>query len=643
MKRRMRALLEIKAMDSERRTFHGVASTMSADRMGDVVEPAGLQFKLPLPLLHQHHSDRPIGHVTAAKVTKTGVEIEGRIEHLPDAPASLKERLDVAWAEVKSGLVRGLSIGFNPLEYSFMKEGGIHFTKAEWLELSTVTIPANAEASILSIKSFDDEHMRAASGRSAASRRFFRPGVSGQSKGTDMKTLREQLAELKEARSGRAVRMGEIQKSKETENRAYTEAEVAEIDELRAEVVKLDDDIRDKEIECIMAEAAAPVIERNLQDGSRRETFRAHVKNVKDQDDKFEGQGFVRQIIARAVAQLNQTTPSAIAEYRWGKSNPTLVRLIKANEISAGGAASGEWGAELVDFDSRFRGDFVKFLYGKTVYDQLPLRRMPPYVSVKGQDGEAIAYWVGETAAIPMTEMDFMSVDLVPLEVGALAAVSNKMLRHNSHDAEMYIRDALVEASSKRIDQTFLSNAAAVAGVSPAGMLNGVSGTASAGTDAAGVRADIETLYAPFIGAKNSGDLALVTTPGLAKAVSLMTNDLDMRVFPEVRKDGGVLEGDPLYVGDNVTSGQLILLKPSDIWRIGEGAVRVELSREATLEMSSAPTGHGFTPTGQTQQPVSMFQNEMTAIKVVREINFQKRRSHAVQLITGAGYGGVAS
>lgn len=643
MQNRMFAALAMKALDQERRTFTGIASTVSADRMGDVVEPSGLQFKLPLPLLHQHQSDRPIGYVTAAKVTKTGVEIEGRIENIPDAPQSLRERLDVAWAEIKSGLVRGLSIGFNPLEYVSTKDGGLHFKRAEWLELSTVTIPANAEASILSIKSMGRKSL-AASGKIATSSPFISPGVSGNFRGTTMKTLREQLLELKEARAQKAQRMGEIQKLKQAEVRPYTADESVELDDLRAEVTSLDDQIRDKEIECVLADNARSVIERSRPyDADSVKMPHIHVKKEKDAEDRFEGQSFVRQIIARACAQLNQTTPSAIAEHRWGKSNPTLVRLIKANEVAAGGAASGEWGAELVDVDNRFRGDFVNFLYGRTVYDQLPLRRIPAYVSVKGQDGQATGYWVGEGAAIPMTEMDFSNVELTPLEVGALAAVSNKMLRHNSHDAEMYVRDALVEASSQRIDTTFLSTSAAVSGVSPAGLLNGVTGTAASGTDAAAVRTDIEVLYAPFIAAKNASNIHLVTTPGLAKAISLMRSDLEMKVFPDVTGRGGRLEDDPLVVGDNVTSGHLIAIKPDDVWRIGDGGVRVELSREATLEMSSAPTGNAFTPAAQSQQSVSMFQNEMTAIKVVREINFAKRRSHAVQYITGAGYGGVAS
>src|SRR5690625_5761358 len=76
-------------------------------------------------------------------------------------PAAMTARLQEAWHSIKTGLVRGLSIGFNPKEYSFMDNGGVHFLKWDWTELSAVTIPANAEATITAIKSFDQEQRAA--------------------------------------------------------------------------------------------------------------------------------------------------------------------------------------------------------------------------------------------------------------------------------------------------------------------------------------------------------------------------------------------------------------------------------------------------------------------------------------------------
>lgn len=160
------SVLEIKAVEDSngKRTFTGIASTPKADRESDVVEPKGAVFKLPIPLCWMHNSRDPVGWVTAAKITDKGIEIQGEVANLPE-PASLKDRLDTAWAMLAGKLVRGLSICFNPLE-SARIEGtyGMRYSRWEWLELSPVTIAANADCSITSIKSADQAVRRAALG-----------------------------------------------------------------------------------------------------------------------------------------------------------------------------------------------------------------------------------------------------------------------------------------------------------------------------------------------------------------------------------------------------------------------------------------------------------------------------------------------
>lgn len=178
------SLLTLKAVDEDKRTLTGIASTPSTDRMGDIVEPKGAEFKLPIPFLWQHDSRQPIGHVTKAKITNEGIQVEVQIAKIEEE-GSLKSRVDEAWQSMKAGLVRGLSIGFTPIE-SARIEGtyGMRFLKWAWLELSGVTIAANSEATIQTIKSIDNQQL-AALGRSqlngGAVRLVSRPGVSGKS------------------------------------------------------------------------------------------------------------------------------------------------------------------------------------------------------------------------------------------------------------------------------------------------------------------------------------------------------------------------------------------------------------------------------------------------------------------------------
>lgn len=150
---------ECKALESDARVITGWATTPETDRMDDIVEPMGAQFNLPFTLLRQHKSEQPIGHVVDASVSERGIEITARLSE-PGVPY-----IDETWELIKRKLFPGLSIGFRSLEDEPIKNSyGRRFKQWEWLELSVVTIPANADASITSIKALDRQQMRAALG-----------------------------------------------------------------------------------------------------------------------------------------------------------------------------------------------------------------------------------------------------------------------------------------------------------------------------------------------------------------------------------------------------------------------------------------------------------------------------------------------
>jgi hypothetical protein len=63
------------------------------------------------------------------------------------------------------------------------------------------------------------------------------------------------------------------------------------------------------------------------------------------------------------------------------------------------------------------------------------------------------------------------------------------------------------------------------------------------------------------------------------------------------------------------------------------------MSREASLEMSDAPSHDSITPTGSTSL-VSMFQTNTVAIRAERTINWMRRRTQSVAYLTSADWGG---
>ncbi|KVX94731.1 major capsid protein [Burkholderia ubonensis] len=147
--------IEIKSVQEDRREIEGIASTPTPDRVNDVVEPLGLTFQKETPLLLNHKFDQPVGTVQFGTPTPNGLPFKAKIAKVGEA-GEVKRRTDEAWHSVKSGLIKGVSIGFIARASEPLRNGGTRFTKADVHELSLTAIPANPEAKITGFKALED-------------------------------------------------------------------------------------------------------------------------------------------------------------------------------------------------------------------------------------------------------------------------------------------------------------------------------------------------------------------------------------------------------------------------------------------------------------------------------------------------------
>ena len=197
MSQKAYSFMQVKSVNDEERIITGVASTVTADRYDDIMEPAGAEFVLPMPFLWQHSHSQPIGEVIAAEIKEGSIEVQIKIAQIADE-GKLKERIEEAWQSIKNGLVKGLSIGFRGKEVAEIQgTWGLHFIKWEWYELSAVTVPANADCTITSIKSLAEFNAKppAASGKGVANDKAEKPvGVSTK---TSIKLLNPQTGGVK--------------------------------------------------------------------------------------------------------------------------------------------------------------------------------------------------------------------------------------------------------------------------------------------------------------------------------------------------------------------------------------------------------------------------------------------------------------
>lgn len=118
------------------------------DRVGDWIEPGAFKgAKFPLPMLFGHDLNDPVGTWDSASEKADGYHLTGKL--LVDDVARARE----VCALVKSGAVRGISIGFRPQKVTARVGGGRTIKSLELLEASLVTIPMHAGAKVTSAKS----------------------------------------------------------------------------------------------------------------------------------------------------------------------------------------------------------------------------------------------------------------------------------------------------------------------------------------------------------------------------------------------------------------------------------------------------------------------------------------------------------
>ncbi|MET4263874.1 phage major capsid protein [Bradyrhizobium sp. LA6.8] len=650
------AVLDVKSVDEDKRVITGVATTPTPDRVGDIVEPLGVKFKNPLPLLWQHMSDKPVGSVKFDKPTKDGITFQAQLPSISE-PGTLKDRIDEAWQSVKMQLVRGVSIGFRAIEYSWMDDGGIRFLESEVLELSLVTIPANADATIQSIKSFDAP-LLAATGKEPKDSDRPTPPAPGKKKstpvllkapgrGSTMKTIAEQIAAFEAQRATKATEITAIQQKALDEGRSKDAQEKEAFDNLQAEITSIDAELVDlRAMEKMNLTKATPVkVETHEEGSAARGGDHREVRVQVLQRELPKGIGFTRFVLAtaRAKGNLMQAVEIAKANEQWARETPMVVDLLKS-AVTAGSTSDTTWASPLVNYQI-LTEEFIEFLGPLTIIGRIQgLTRVPFKVKIPRQTGGATVNWVGEGAPKPLTSLAFDSVTLDFAKIAGIIVLNQELVRLASPSAELLVRNDLAKAVVQFMDAQFVDpSKAAVAGVSPASITNGVSPITATGTTGAALRADMKTMLSAFLTANMQvSNVVLLMSQRVALSISLMTNSLGQKEFPGLTMNGGDLMGIPVITSENIPStggsptdgDPIIVLSAPDILLADDGQVTIDASQEASLQMDTAPDS----PATASTTFVSLWQQNQIGIRAERYINWAKRRSTAVSYIQNAKY-----
>jgi HK97 family phage prohead protease len=129
------------------RGFTAIITTGALDRWGEKIDPAGVRWARSVPVLWAHRVSEPIGRTE--EIRRDGDQVFASIRL---ASEGVSEEADKTYRLIRDGILNSVSVGGIPHRW----EGNV-VKEFELVEVSVVSVPANAQAEMLSVKSVEPE------------------------------------------------------------------------------------------------------------------------------------------------------------------------------------------------------------------------------------------------------------------------------------------------------------------------------------------------------------------------------------------------------------------------------------------------------------------------------------------------------
>ena len=610
------AVLHIKSVDAEQRTITGIASTPTPDRHGDVLEPLGATFANPLPLLLHHDSRQPVGRAVLT-ASADGILFTATLPEVKDAGA-VRDRVNDAWHSIKAGLITGVSIGFRPLAdgYKVLKSGGLHLLKTEICELSLVTIPANVATTIHSIKSYDAPHLAASGQKTPRQATPIRVDKMAN------QTTAEQITACENKRAALVASMSGLMTKAADAGTTLDADQQTEYDDFDVQVKDLDGHLtRLRRQEKLNVDAAKPITEPNA-------IAARPYGSVSITSNAPKGQTFIRMVKTLVEAKGDSFRAFEIAkQYK----DPNVELMVKA-AVAPGTTLDPAWAQALVQING-YTGEFIELLRPATILGRIPgLTQVPFNTQVPIQTAGGTYKWVGQAKSKPVGKLQFGTANLGMAKAAGIIVLTDELIKSSSPSAEAIVRRDMVAGIAQFLDQQFTDPAVAeVAQTSPASITNGAGTAASLDDPAKDLGLIVGYFNAQNVPLKG---ITIIMSSTNAYAMGVARNPLGQSLFNGVGIDGGSANGINI-IASNTVGDKVIGLVPEYILYADDGGVAIDVSREATLQMNDAPVNPADPAT---TVWTSMFQDNLTALRAERFINWKRATPNAVYYLTGAVY-----
>lgn len=310
----------------------------------------------------------------------------------------------------------------------------------------------------------------------------------------------------------------------------------------------------------------------------------------------------------------------AEAERDFGPQHPVVTSIKAAVAVGSTSNASAlaSPGSVEATFLESLRPDFL-FDGALSSMRPVPLNLSRVIVISQG----VVGYSVGEAAPKPISRMSVSGDDLTPSKVAATVILSRELVSVGVSQA-LYVQE-LRGAVGVQTDAGFATILAAGA---PSFAIGGNSAIAFFASLSDALDAlKLSAASRIFMGAH----------PNTVKALAMLTDSSGARVFPDLGVRGGMIADITVIATDGVdtpdTSGGSLILFDAHQIAANAGTVAASVSHQATVQLDDQPTD----PADAAAVMVSLWQENLTGVRVERVFTAHKLRSTAAAIVTGFG------
>jgi len=466
-----------------------------------------------------------------------------------------------------------------------------------------------------------------------------------------MKTIQERLEAMQRQREAAVAAMQAIFDKAAAEERTFDGAEQTEFDKQKDIIKSLDGQIENVNV---LARASLGGV-RTTQSaagvgaGAEGVNVQAGMGSVDIGNPAKitvhrslpKGTAFTRYAMALAASKGNIMGAAEVAKQRWGTTSPEIEQILRA-AVAAGTTTDTNWAKPLAPYQD-MQNEMIELLRPLTIIGRMTgFRNIPFNVRMPRQTSGSTVGWVGQAAPKPVTKLAFDTVSVPHAKIAAIIAITDELARLSTPSAEATVRQDLLDTIAQFMDVQFIDpTIAASADVSPGAVTNGITGVDATGATVAAVTTDLNAALTALAVA-NIGMRApyWVMHNRAFNFLRTLRTAQDIYAFRDELNAGRLL-GYPVIASNNVplrdqnagggTEGYIVLMDAAEVFMADDGETMLDVSREASLQMDTAPSAGA-------QSLVSLWQNNLVGIRAERYVYWQRRRDAAVYLIDMVTY-----